>query len=164
MTPPLGKHSPNDRSSNDQALDEKAIDIQTSEIQTSDIGTNRRLLVVDDEAAIRIILKASLELTAKWAISVAASGQEGMSMAKAEQPDAILLDVMMPNIDGITLFYQLKEQPTTQHIPVIFLTAQAREVERKQLEALGVGVILKPFEPEKIANQIRGLLGWKSQQ
>ncbi|EDX87862.1 hypothetical protein S7335_5573 [Synechococcus sp. PCC 7335] len=156
MTPPLGKRSPSDRSSNAQALNEKATDIQTS-----DIGTNRRLLVVDDEAAIRIILKATLELTAKWTILVAASGQEGMSMAQTEQPDAILLDVMMPNIDGITLFHQLKEQPTTQHIPVVFLTAQAREVERKQLERLGVGVILKPFEPEKIAIQIQELLGWE---
>ena len=126
-----------------------------------DTEMNRRLLVVDDEAAIRIVLKASLELTAAWTILVAASGQEGMEVAQTEQPDAILLDVMMPNMDGITLFHQLKERATTQHIPVIFLTAQAREVERKQLELLGNGVILKPFEPEKIASQIRELLGWR---
>ena len=82
-------------------------------------------------------------------------------MAQAEQPDAILLDVMMPEMDGITLFHQLKAQAITRHIPVIFLTAQARRVERKQLETLGSGVILKPFEPEAIAYQIEQLLGWQ---
>ncbi|MEL6491295.1 MAG: response regulator [Cyanobacteria bacterium J06621_3] len=122
----------------------------------------RQILAIDDEEAIRIILKASLEFTAGWNVVTAASGKEGLAIAKAKQPDAILLDVMMPEIDGITLFHQLRDNASTQTIPIVFLTAQARAVERKKLEAMGVGVILKPFEPEAIAQQIRTLLGWKS--
>ncbi len=145
----------------DQILDDQISNGQISGSQAADVPKTRRLLVIDDEEAIRIILKASLELTVKWTVLVAASAEEGMVMAQAEQPDAILLDVMMPEIDGITLFHQLKAQAMTKHIPVIFLTAQAREVERKQLEVLGSGVILKPFEPAAIAQQIRDLLDWQ---
>lgn len=117
-------------------------------------------MVIDDEEAIRIILKAALEFTAGWAVLLAASGAEGFTMAETECPEAILLDVMMPGIDGISLFHKLKVQPQTQKIPVIFLTAQAREIERDALDSLGAGVILKPFEPDAIANQIRTLLNW----
>ncbi|NJM96986.1 MAG: response regulator [Phormidesmis sp. RL_2_1] len=120
----------------------------------------RHILLIDDEEAIRIILKASLEFTAGWKVVVASCGSEGIKSLKTEQPEAILLDVMMPEIDGISLFHQLQAQPETQNIPVIFLTAQAREVEGSALETLGAGVILKPFEPEAIANQIRTLLNW----
>ncbi len=121
---------------------------------------SRTVLVVDDEQGIRIILKAALEFTAGWKVLLASSGTEGMAAAQANQPEAILLDVMMPGIDGISLFRQLQAQTSTQKIPVIFLTAQAREIERQELEELGAGVILKPFEPEAIASQICTLLGW----
>lgn len=121
---------------------------------------SRTILVIDDEQGIRIILKAALELTAGWTVLLASSGMEGLATAQANRPDAILLDVMMPGIDGISLFHKLQAQASTQEIPVIFLTAQAREVERQALEKLGVGVILKPFDPEAIASQIRKLLGW----
>ena len=120
----------------------------------------QQILAIDDEEAIRIILKASLESTTSWKVLMAASGQEGLATAIAKQPDAILLDVMMPKTDGITLFHQLKDNLSTQTIPVIFITAQARAVERKALEDLGAGVILKPFEPDAIAHQIRTLLNW----
>lgn len=120
----------------------------------------RRILVIDDEEAIRIIIEASLSFTAGWAVLTAASGVEGMTMAQAEQPDAILLDVMMPGLGGIDLFHKLQAQTLTRNIPIIFLTAQAREIERKALEMLGAGVILKPFEPEAIANQMKTLLNW----
>ncbi|MBE9062114.1 response regulator [cf. Phormidesmis sp. LEGE 11477] len=160
--PPSAKPWQDNHTSSQQLIkDDNVSDDPVLEVRAVEIEKPQRLLIVDDEAAIRIILKASLELTAKWVVLAAASGEEGMSIAQAEQPDAILLDVMMPGIDGITLFHQLKAQAATQHIPVVFLTAQAREVERKQLEALGVGVILKPFEPEQIANQIRELLDWQ---
>jgi CheY-like chemotaxis protein len=121
---------------------------------------SRRILVIDDEEAIRIIIQASLEFTAGWTVLLAASGAEGLTMAQAEQPDAILLDVMMPEMDGVSLFHQLQIQPLTQNIPAIFLTAQARNVERKKLESLASGVISKPFEPSAIAHQIRTLLNW----
>ncbi len=121
---------------------------------------SRTVLVIDDEEGIRVILKAALEFTAGWKVLLASSGMEGLVDAEVKQPEAILLDVKMPDIDGISLFHKLKAQDSTQTIPIIFLTAQAREVERKALEALGAGVILKPFEPEAIASQIRALLGW----
>lgn len=121
---------------------------------------SRRILAIDDEEAIRIILEAALSFTAGWTVLTASSGVEGMTMAQAEQPDAILLDVMMPGLGGIDLFHKLQAQTLTRSIPIIFLTAQAREIERKELEMLGVGVILKPFEPEAIAQQIKSLLNW----
>ena len=121
---------------------------------------SRTVLVIDDEKAIRIILQAALEFTAGWRVLLAASGAEGMAVAQVEQPEAILLDVQMPDMSGTLLFQKLQAQALTQKIPVIFLTAQAREAERKALEELGAGLILKPFEPEAIASQIRTLLGW----
>ncbi len=121
---------------------------------------NRQVLVIDDEEAIRIIIQASLEFTTDWTVLLAASASEGLKIAQAEQPDVILLDVMMPEVDGIELFHQLQAQPLTQHIPAIFLTARAREVEQKELAALGTGVLQKPFEPSAIAQQIKTLLNW----
>jgi CheY-like chemotaxis protein len=136
-------------------------DRKESENQSqSDRQVTRQVLVIDDEEAIRLILKASLELTTQWEVLLADSGVEGMVMAQAEQPDAILLDVMMPQLDGITLFHQLKAQARTRHIPVIFLTAQAGVEERQALEELSTGVIAKPFEPKTMAAQLRSLLGW----
>ncbi|MEL6353143.1 MAG: response regulator [Cyanobacteria bacterium J06627_28] len=123
---------------------------------------SRTVLVIDDEQGIRIILKAALEFTAGWKVILASSGVEGMTAAQVDRPDAILLDVRMPGINGISLFHKLQAQASTKEIPVIFLTAQAREIERQELEELGAGVILKPFEPEAIANQIRTLLNWSA--
>lgn len=123
---------------------------------------SQRILLIDDEEAIQIIFKASLEFTNGWVVLIASSGVEGMEMAEIEQPDAILLDVMMPDLDGIAVFHQLQSQPLTQQIPIIFLTAQAREAESKQLASLGSGMILKPFEPQLIAHQISTLLNWPS--
>ena len=120
----------------------------------------RRILIIDDEEAIRIVIEASLSFTAGWTVLVASSGVEGMTMAQAEQPDAILLDVMMPGVGGIDLFHKLQAQTLTRNIPIIFLTAQAQEIERQALALLGAGVILKPFEPEAIAHQIKTLLNW----
>jgi two-component system, OmpR family, alkaline phosphatase synthesis response regulator PhoP len=121
---------------------------------------SRRILVIDDEEAIRIIIQASLEFTARWTVFLAASATEGIKIARTERPDAILLDVMMPEMDGISLLHQLRSHPTTQDIPAIFLTAQAQETERKKLEKLSSGVISKPFEPTAIARQISSLLNW----
>lgn len=120
----------------------------------------RRILVIDDEEAIQFILKASLELTTGWIVLLAPSAKVGLSMAQAEQPDAILLDVMMPELDGVALFHQLQAHACTRDIPAIFLTAQTRSSEQKVLETLGAGVILKPFEPTAIADQIKTLLAW----
>ena len=120
----------------------------------------RRVLIIDDEEAIQTIVKVSLELTAGWTVLATSSSTEGLAAAKSERPDAILLDVMMPKTDGVALLHQLRTEPLTQDIPVIFLTAQARTSERQSLEAIATGLILKPFDPDNIAKQIREILNW----
>lgn len=124
----------------------------------------RKILIIDDEEAIRVVVKAGLAATTNWQVLLANSAVEGMTMAQAEQPDAILLDVMMPELDGITLFHKLKAQALTKGIPVIFLTAQIRVEEQRKIEVLGgAGMIIKPFEVGAIAQQIRALLSWSAE-
>lgn len=127
--------------------------------------TPRRILVIDDEEGIQLIIQVTLEASRGWAVLTAASGREGIATARREQPDAILLDVMMPDLDGIATFQQLQADAATQDIPVILLTAKARNQEREQLLALGVaGIITKPFEPESLVSQIRAILRWPNNQ
>lgn len=122
---------------------------------------NKRILVIDDEDGVRDIIQITLETVAGWEVIAADGGQEGLEMAIAQQPDAILLDVMMPNLDGPATFKQLQANPKTQHIPTILLTAKAKSSEQQQYANLGVsGVIVKPFDAQNLVNQIRGLLGW----
>ncbi|MEM9091689.1 MAG: response regulator [Cyanobacteria bacterium P01_F01_bin.53] len=122
---------------------------------------SRRILLIDDEEAISIIVTATLKVTAGWQVLSTTSGTEGIAIARAEQPDAILLDVSMPKRDGTEIFQALQAEPIAQKIPVIFLTAKARDSEQRLLKALGVdGLILKPFNPETLATQIKTLLHW----
>ncbi len=116
--------------------------------------------MVDDEEAIRAIVKASLEFTAGWKVSTAASALDGLKMAKSEIPDAVLIDVMMPDLSGVELLKQMRSHPLTANIPAIFLTAQADTAVQERLSLLGEGVILKPFEPVAIAQKIASILGW----
>lgn len=120
----------------------------------------RRILVVDDEEAIRVIVKASLEFTAGWTVWVAASARDGLQIAQKERPDAVLIDVMMPGMGGIELLNRLRSHSLTADIPAIFLTAQVGVAEQKTLKLLGNGIILKPFEPMAITQKISSLLDW----
>ncbi|MBD0343857.1 MAG: response regulator [Coleofasciculus sp. Co-bin14] len=123
--------------------------------------TTKRILVIDDEDGIREIIQICLEAAAGWEVLTAASGSEGLVTAQEEQPDAILLDVMMPDMDGPTTFGHLQSNITTQHIPTILLTAKAKISEQKQFIDLGVtGVITKPFKAQDLVNQIREILNW----
>ncbi|MBE9114317.1 response regulator [Lusitaniella coriacea LEGE 07157] len=123
--------------------------------------TRKRVLVIDDDNGVRDIIQFSLEAAAGWQVLTAASGREGLKIAKTEQPDAILLDVMMPELDGPATFQQLKTNPITQNIPTIFLTAKARTSEQQQLIDLGVtGTISKPFEAQDLIRQIKVILQW----
>lgn len=123
--------------------------------------TTKRILVIDDEDGIREIIQICLEAAAGWDVLTAASGSEGLAAAQVEKPDAILLDVMMPDMDGPTTFRQLQADPTTQHIPTILLTAKAKISEQQQFIDLGVtGVITKPFKAQDLVNQIRNILHW----
>jgi CheY-like chemotaxis protein len=122
----------------------------------------RRILIIDDEDDIREIAALSLEATAGWKIITAGSGIEGISMAIAERPDAILMDVMMPGMDGPTTFRNMQQNPAIAGIPVLLLTAKVQGVDQRRFASLGVaGVLLKPFDPLTLASQISETLGWK---
>lgn len=121
----------------------------------------KRILVVDDDQDIRDVAQLALRKFAPWEVVTAASGQEGLNLAKAAPPDAILLDVSMPDMDGISVFEQLRSDPITQSIPVVLLTAKVLPSDRQRFAALGVaGVITKPFDPVMLPTQITKLLGW----
>ena len=124
--------------------------------------TTRRILIIDDEEAILAVAKLSLKMVAEWDVVTATSGPEGVIKAEAEQPEAILLDVMMPQMDGISTFKQLQANAKTQAIPVILLTAKAQAMEQRQYKQIGVkGVITKPFNSLTLANQMAELLDWR---
>ncbi|KAF3886451.1 MULTISPECIES: response regulator [Nostocales] len=121
----------------------------------------KRVLVIDDEDGVRSIIQMSLEVIAGWDVLSATSGHEGITIAEVERPDAILLDVMMPVMDGPTTFKQLQASTTTCQIPTILLTAKAQSREQSQLLNLGVaGIITKPFNPQDLVSQICNILNW----
>ena len=123
---------------------------------------SRRVLVVDDDDAIREVAQSSLELVAGWEVDVASSGQAALDLAVADPPDAILLDVMMPSMDGPTTFARLQADARTRDVPVVLLTAKVQPSERRRWEQLGVaGVLAKPFDPLELPGQVAGLLGWE---
>jgi len=124
----------------------------------------RRLLIIDDEEDIREVVALALEATAGWQIFTAASGAEGIALATAEQPDAILMDVMMPGVDGPTTFRIMQQNPLIAHIPVLLLTAKVQGVDQRRFASLGVAAVLfKPFDPLTLAHQIAEALGWKEE-
>jgi CheY-like chemotaxis protein len=124
----------------------------------------KRILIVDNEQYIQEVAKACLEHVAGWDVLLAGSGQDCLRQAAAEQPDAILLDVMMPDMDGITTFKQLQEDPATQSIPVILLTAKIQPSDRQHYIQIGIReTIAKPFDPLNLAGQMASALGWDSE-
>ncbi len=121
----------------------------------------KKILVVDDEEHIREVASVSLELTRGWQISTAGSGAEALRLAPEIQPDAILLDVMMPEMDGPTTFHRLQSDPATRDIPVIFLTAKVQAADRRRFTDLGVrSMIAKPFDPLRLATEVATALQW----
>lgn len=121
----------------------------------------KRILIIDDEAGIQAIARLGLKIEADWEVLTASSGAEGMAIAESQQPDAILLDVMMPGLDGLATFGQLQSNPATQSIPVILLTAKVQASEQSQFKRLGVaGVIPKPFNPLTLASEMAAILHW----
>ncbi|MBI4850878.1 MAG: response regulator [Acidobacteria bacterium] len=118
-----------------------------------------KILIIDDESDIRRIARLALNKVGKMDVVEASSGIEGIEKAEVEKPDVILLDVMMPSMDGPSTFAQLQNKNTTNQIPVIFLTAKALPSEINRLKALGVkGVLTKPFDPMILATQVKELL------
>jgi CheY-like chemotaxis protein len=121
------------------------------------------ILIIDDEDDIREILRMSLETIGGWNVVDANSGEEGISLAGEAHPDAILLDMMMPEMDGLAVFEQLRESAQTRDIPVILLTAKMQPADRQRLSNLGLAAVLsKPFDPVVLPAKIADLLGWNS--
>jgi len=124
----------------------------------------KRVLVIDDEEDIRDVAGVTLELTRGWEILTTDCGARGIESARVFRPDAILLDVMMPDMDGPATFRALQNRDDTRRIPVIFLTAKVQPADLQKFTQLGVrGVIGKPFDPLKLAAQIGELLEWKDE-
>jgi CheY-like chemotaxis protein len=120
-----------------------------------------RLLVIDDEDDIREVAQLSLQLTQNWTVMTASGGSAGAALALSMLPDAILLDVMMPVMDGPTTLRALRAQQGTEDIPVIFLTAKVQSADRQKFMQLGVaGIISKPFDPLTLGQSIQDVLSW----
>ena len=117
------------------------------------------MLIVDDEDDIRRIALLSLVGVGGMEVAEASGGSEGIRRAREDRPDVILLDMMMPGMDGLATFRALRGNPETSGIPVVFLTAKAMTAEVDRLKALGArGVLIKPFDPMALPGLLRGLL------
>ena len=122
---------------------------------------SRRVLVVDDDPLLREVAKAALEMVGGWEVLTASSGVEAVQVATREQPDAMLLDVMMPGQDGPSTLVALQADAGTRHIPVIFLTAKVGGDGHDEWNlAAASGVIGKPFDPMTLSAEVARLLGW----
>ena len=117
-----------------------------------------RLLVVEDDKDVRTIARRALTLSGTLTVELCASGQEALDRAPSFRPDLILLDVMMPGMDGPSTLRALRERPETRGIPVVLLTAKVLPDEVDQYRSLGVlGVIKKPFEVVTLPDQIQAM-------
>jgi CheY-like chemotaxis protein len=121
----------------------------------------KQILVIDDEDDIRQLIQTCLEIMGGWNVLTATSGHQGLLVAQSSQPDAILLDVMMPDMDGLATFQKLQANPLTKHIPVILLTARGRTSDQRLFTQLGIkNIISKPFNPKKLAFQVAAALNY----
>jgi len=118
-----------------------------------------RVLMVDDDPSIRKIGELCLSKVGKWEVLMASSGQEALQIGPAFNPDVIILDVMMPGMDGPTTFKLLQENAAISKTPVIFMTAKVQTHEIESYSSLGAaGVIGKPFDPMKLPAEIGEIL------
>ncbi len=118
-----------------------------------------RILVVDDEIYIVHILDFSLGMEG-YEVLTALDGEQALERLKSDKPDLIVLDIMMPKVDGYEVCRTIKANPETQHIPVILLSAKGRNVDQKMGFDVGADdYITKPFSPRKLVERINALLG-----
>jgi DNA-binding response OmpR family regulator len=122
------------------------------------VATPARVLVVDDEAPIRLLCRVNLEAEGMEVLE-AADGPSGLEAARRERPDVVLLDVMMPGLDGWRVAEELLEDPETRIIPIVFLTARAELRDRARgLDLGGLDYVTKPFNPVELAPLIREVI------
>jgi CheY-like chemotaxis protein len=120
-----------------------------------------KILYVEDEPDIQTVARLSLESLGGFTLEVCSSGEEALAKAPLFGPDLILLDVMMPGMDGPTTLQRLREVPSLAAVPVIFMTAKAQPQEIQHFKELGaLGVITKPFDPMALPSEVRAI--WES--
>ena len=116
-----------------------------------------RALIIDDDPDLISLIRRTLEFTAGWEVQTALSGAAGIALARSAPPDVILVDVMMPEMDGYEVCRRLKADAATAAVPVVLLTAR-RDLDERLLAATGTaGVLFKPFQPQDLARQVRDL-------
>ncbi len=115
-----------------------------------------RIMYVDDEPDIRAIVEMTLEMIGGFSVTLCNSGQEALERVQEAQPDLVLLDVMMPGMDGPQTLAALRRMPATAALPVVFMTAKVQPAEVARLRELGAAdVIAKPFDPLVLSDQVR---------
>lgn len=118
-----------------------------------------QVVLIDDDPDLRKLLKLTLEFTAGWQVSAAADGSEGIELVRRMKPDIAVVDIMMPDMDGYEVCRRLKADTATADVPIVFLTAR-KELDQARVEACGAcGVVVKPFDPDELANQLQALCG-----
>lgn len=123
----------------------------------------RRILVVEDDPDIQMVVRIALQSIGGFEVDLCSSGQEALEHAAAAAPDLILLDVMMPGMDGTATLHGLRSQNATSRIPVVFLTAKARPGEIEKFRSLGaLDVIAKPFDPMTLADTVKTIWATRS--
>jgi two-component system, OmpR family, alkaline phosphatase synthesis response regulator PhoP len=121
-------------------------------------AAERRILIVDDESAIRLVCQLNLDSVGFQTLE-ASDGETALALARTELPDLILLDVMLPGIDGWEVAAELAASPETREIPILFLSARSdRSDEERGHEAGGLGYITKPFDPNELIDRVREVL------
>lgn len=121
----------------------------------------KRVLVVDDEDHVREVVQTCLETLGGWEVLTAKSGLEGLDIVATEQVDAIVLDVQMPGMSGLSFLKQLRSNPLTQTVPVVLLTAHIDLTQPAQLAQLQISrVIVKPFDSTLLHQQVAQAVGW----
>ncbi len=125
--------------------------------------STKTILVIDDELSVSELVKFCLSDLGGWDVSVVNCPLEGLHRAASDTPDAIVLDISMPEMDGFEFLERLRNNPETQTMPVVLLSANARWLDPQLLRKYAVaGAISKPFDPTKLSIQVAGLMGWDS--
>ena len=116
-----------------------------------------RALIIDDDRDLLSLIRRTLEFTAGWEVHTALSGADGIELARAVSPNVILIDVMMPEIDGYEVARRLKADARLGGVPIVLLTARRDLDQRRLAETGAAGVVFKPFQPAELAQQVREL-------
>ena len=119
------------------------------------MGTPLRVVVIDDDPDLRNLIKLTLEFTAGWDVTTAQDGASGIETVRAIKPNLVVVDLMMPGMDGYEVCRRLKAEADTAEIPLVMLTAR-KQLDELQLEQVGAaGVVFKPFDPDELAKRVR---------